>query len=90
MKAESDPGDTGDQLSKSKSKILQIFLKEVENLRANYLEMQESEISEPTKKEAVLASLRALKLSSAKKSVGLLNPDDLFIDILFQFNQPPG
>lgn len=85
MKAESDPSVTDDQLAKSKSEILQIFLEETENLRASYQEKKESEINEPTKKEAVIASLQALKLSSAKRSVGLLNPDGLFIEILFQY-----
>jgi hypothetical protein len=85
MKAESDPSVTDDQLAKSKSEILQIFLEETENLIASYQEKKETEINEPTKKEAVIASLQALKLSSAKRSVGLLNPDGLFIEILFQY-----
>jgi hypothetical protein len=51
MKAESDPSVTDDQLAKSKSEILQIFLEETENLIASYQEKKETEINEPTKKE---------------------------------------
>lgn len=85
MKAEHAPSDTGDKLAKSKSEILQVFIEETENLKASYREMNESEINEPTKKEAVLASLQSLRLSTVKKSVGFLNPDGLFIQILFQY-----
>jgi len=85
MKAEHDPSVTGDQLAKSKSEILLMFLEETENLRASYQEMKESEINEPTKKEAVLASLQSLRLSTVKKSVRFLNPAGLFIEILFQY-----
>lgn len=85
MNSESDPKVTDDQLAKSKSEILQMFLEETENLKTRYQEMEESEINEPTKKEAVLASLQSLRLSTVKRSVGFLNPDGLFIKILFQF-----
>jgi len=85
MKAELDPSVMDDQLAKSKSEILQMFLEETEQLRASYREMEEREINEPTKKEAVLASLQSLRLSTVKRSVGFLNPDGLFIEHLFQF-----
>ena len=74
-----------DQIAKSKLEILQMFLEETENLRASYQEMQDSEINEPTKKEAVLASLQSLRLSIVKKSVRFLNPEGLFAEILFQY-----
>jgi len=74
-----------DQLAKSKSEILHMFLEETENMRVRYQEMEESEINEPTKKEAVLASLQSLRLSTVKRSVGFLNPEGLFIGILFQY-----
>jgi hypothetical protein len=85
MKAESDSNATDDQLAKSKSEIVQMFLEETENLRARYLEMEESEINEPTKKEAVLASLQSLRLSTVKRSVGFLNPEGPFMDSLMQY-----
>jgi hypothetical protein len=85
MKAESDPSVKGDQLAKSKSEIVQMFLEETENLRASYRDMEESEINESTKKEAVLAALQSLRLSVIKKSVGFLNPEGLFIEHLFQY-----
>ena len=74
-----------DQLAKTKSEILQMFLEEIENMKARYQEIEESEINEPTKKEAVLASLQSLRLSVVKKSVGFLNPEGLFIEILFPY-----
>ena len=85
MKTESDPSVMDDQLAKSKSEIVHMFLEETENLRASYLEMEESEISEPTKKEAVLASLQSLRLSIVKRSVGFLNPKSLFVEPLMQY-----
>ena len=85
MKAESDSGVMGDQLAKSKSEIVQMFLEETENLRDSYREMEESEINEPTKKEAVLASLQSLRLSIVKRSVGFLNPEGLFVEPLIQY-----
>jgi hypothetical protein len=85
MKAESDSSVMGDQLAKSKFEIVQMFLEETENLRASYLEMEESEINEPTKKEAVLASLQSLRLSTVKRSVGFLNPEGLFVEPLLQY-----
>jgi hypothetical protein len=85
MKAEYDQKVMGDTLSKSKSAILQMFLEETENLRASYQEMKESEINEPTKKEAVIASLQSLRHSTVKRSVGFLNPEGLFIEVLFQY-----
>lgn len=85
MNVEHDPGATDDQLAVSKSEILQMFLEETENLRDRYQEMQESEINESTKKEAVLAALQSLRLSTVKRSVGFLNPEGLFIKILFQY-----
>jgi hypothetical protein len=85
MKAESDPSVMDDQLAKSKSEIVHMFLEETENLRDSYLEMEESEISEPTKKEAVLASLQSLRLSIVKRSVGFLNPQSLFVEPLMQY-----
>lgn len=60
MKAELDPSVMDDQLAKSKSDILQMFLEETEQLRASYREMEEREINEPTKKEAVLHPLNIL------------------------------
>ncbi len=85
MKTEQDPSGTDDQLATSKSQILQMFIEETENLRARYQEMKESEINEPSKKEAVLASLHSLRLSTVKRSVGFLNPEGLFMEILFQY-----
>ena len=85
MKAESDPSVMDDQLAKSKSKIVQMFLEETENLIASYREMEESEINEPTKKEAVLASLQSLRLSTVKRSVGFLNPKNLFVEPLIEY-----
>ncbi|NOR23179.1 MAG: hypothetical protein GQ542_02080 [Desulforhopalus sp.] len=85
MKAESEPSVLGDQLAKSKSEIVQMFLEETENLRASCREMEESEINEPTKKEAVLASLQSLRLSIIKRSVGFLNPEGLFVEPLLQY-----
>ncbi len=85
MNDESAPTDTDAQLAKSKADILQMFLEETENLKASYQQMQESDIREPTKKEAILASLQILRVSTAKKSVRFLNPDGLFMEILFQF-----
>jgi hypothetical protein len=85
MKAESDSSVTNDQLAKSKSEIVQMFLEETENLRTNYLEMDESEVNEPSKKEAVLASLQSLRLCTVKKSVGFLNPEGLFMEPLMQY-----
>jgi hypothetical protein len=85
MKAEKETNDTGDQLSRSKSEILQMFLEETGNIRASYQAMKESEINESTKKEAVLASLQTLRLTTVKKSVGFLNPDGLFMELLFQY-----
>ncbi len=85
MKNENDASVQEDQLAKSKSEILQMFLEETENLRKSYHEIKESEIKEPTKKEAVLASLQSLRLSTVKKSVRFLNPDGLFVQILFQY-----
>jgi len=85
MKDEYDQKVMDNQLSQSKSEILQMFLEEIENLRASYHERKEIEINEPTKKEAVIASLQSLKLSTVKRSVGFLNPEGLFIEILFQY-----
>lgn len=85
MKNESDPSANDDQLAKSKSEILQMFIEETGNLRTTYQQMKESEVDEPTKKEAVLASLQTLRLSTVKRSVGFLNPDGLFVEILFQY-----
>lgn len=85
MKNENDSSEEKDQLAKSKYEILQMFLEETEKVRARYLEMEESEISEPTKKEAVQASLQSLRLSTVKRSAGFLNPEGLFIDTLFQY-----
>ena len=85
MKAESDPSVMDDQLAKSKSEIVQMFLEETENLIASYREMEESEINEPTKKEAVLASLQSLRLSTVKRSVGFLNPENLFVEPLIEY-----
>jgi hypothetical protein len=85
LKAIYDQKVMDDQLSQSKSEILQMFLEEIENLRASYQEMKESEINEPTKKEAVIASLQSLSLSTVKRSVGFLNPEGQFIEILFQY-----
>ncbi len=85
MKEKSDPTVMDDQLTKSKSEILQMFLEETEDLRASYQEMKESDIPEHTKKEAVLASLQSLRLSTVKKSVRFLNPDGPFMEILFQY-----
>lgn len=85
MKAESDSNATDDQLAKFKSEIVQMFLEETETLRARYLEIEESEINEPTKKEAVLASLQSLRLSTVKRSVGFLNPEGPFMDSLMQY-----
>lgn len=85
MEDEFDRTAKDDQLARSKSEILQMFLEETEQLRASYQEMQDSEIKEPTKKEAVLASLHSLRLSTVKKSVGFLNPEGLFVEILFQY-----
>ena len=85
MKAEFDPSVMGDQLAKSKSEIVRMFLEETENLRASYQEKEESEINEPTKKEAVLASLQSLKLTTVKRSVGFLNPEGLFVEPLIQY-----
>jgi hypothetical protein len=90
VKEESDPTVMDDQLGKSKSGILQVFLKETEDLRASYQNMKESDIAEPTKKEAVLASLQSLRLSTVKKSVRFLNPDGPFMEILFQYVSEPG
>ena len=90
MSSEFDPSVMGDQFAKSKSEILQMFLEETENLRASYRAMEESEINEPTKKEAVLASLRLLRLSTVKKSVGFLNPESLFVQQLFQYTSELG
>ncbi len=85
MIKEDDSSVEEDQLAKSKSEILQMFLEETDNMRARYQEMEEGEINEPTKKEAVLASLQSLRLSTVKRSVGFLNPEGLFIGILFQY-----
>lgn len=85
MKAESDSSVMGDQLAKSKAEIVQMFLEETENLRASYREIEESEITEPTKKEAVLASLQSLRLSIVKRSVGFLNPEGPFVEPLLQY-----
>ena len=85
MKAESDAGAAGDQLAKSKSEIIQMFLQETETLRASYREMDEGEINESTKKEAVLASLHSLRLFTVKKSVEFLNPEGLYARQLFQY-----
>lgn len=74
-----------DQLAKSKSEILQMFLEETESMRARCQKMEESEINEPTKKEAVLASLQSLRQSTGKRSAGFLNPEGLFIEILFPY-----
>lgn len=82
---ESDFSAEEDQLAKSKSEILRMFLEETESMIARYQEMEESEINEPTKKEAVLASVQSLRLSTVKRSVGFLNPEGLFIEILFQY-----
>ena len=47
--------------------------------------MEESEINEPTKKEAVLASLQSLRLTTVKRSVGFLNPKSLFVEPLIEY-----
>lgn len=85
MKAVSEQEVKGDQLITAKSEILQMFLEEIESLRDFYQKMKEDEIIEPTKKEAVIASLQSLRLSTVKKSVGFLNPEGLFVEILFQY-----
>jgi hypothetical protein len=85
VKEKSDPTVMDDQLAKSKSEILQMFLDETENLRASYQEMKENDITAPTKKEAVLASVQSLRLSTVKKSVRFLNPDGPFMEVLFQY-----
>lgn len=85
VKDELDPTAMDDQLIKSKSNILQMFYEETENLKTSYQEMAESDIKEHTKKEAVLAALHSLRLSTVKRSVGFLNPDSLFVQILFQY-----
>lgn len=85
MSAELDPKVMDEQLTKSKSEILQMFLEETDNLRTHYQNMEESDINEPAKKEAVIASLQALRLSTVKRAARFLQPDGLFIEILFQF-----
>ncbi|MCP4341638.1 MAG: hypothetical protein GY799_22850 [Desulfobulbaceae bacterium] len=85
MKAESDPSVMDVQLAKSKSEIVQMFLEETENLIASYREMEESEFNESTKKEAVLASLQSLRLTTVKRSVGFLNPESLFVEPLIEY-----
>jgi len=85
MKAELDPSDRDDQLAKSKLEIAQMFLEETENMIASYRKKEESEITEITKKEAVLASLQLLRLSTVKRSVVFLNPEGPFLEDLFQY-----
>ncbi|MCP3891484.1 MAG: hypothetical protein GY702_21850 [Desulfobulbaceae bacterium] len=85
MNNESGQNDTDEQLAKAKSEILTVFLEEIENLKTGYLGMKEDEIKEPTKKEAVSASLQSLRISSAKKSVKFLNPEGPYFDVLFQY-----
>lgn len=85
MTAENTPSDQTAQLSKSKSEILHMFLKETEILIAGYQTIQENKINASTKKEAVIAALHSLRQSTVKRSVGFLNPKGLFIEILFQY-----
>jgi hypothetical protein len=85
VKEEIDPTVMDDLLAKSKSEILQMFLEETEDLRARYQNIKEGDVTEPTKKEAVLACLQSLRLSAVKKSVRFLDPDGPFMEILFQY-----
>lgn len=85
MSDESDPTNNDDLLAKSKSEILQMFLEETRKIKESYQNKEESDISETTKKEAVIASVQTLRLSTVKKSVLFLNPDGPFIETLFQY-----
>jgi len=85
MTSELDPSVMDDQLAKSKKEILQVFLEETEKLRASYREIEESEINESTKKEAVLATVQSLRIATIKRCVGFLNPKGLFVEPLIEY-----
>ena len=85
MTSELDPSVIDDQLAKSKAEILQVFLEETEKMRAIYREIEESEIKEPTKKEAVLATVQSLRIATVKRCVVFLNPNGLFVEPLIEY-----